>query len=83
MTKEEAEAHEVWRKSVWDKHKHMFEDYEMMTPEEAISRLPDTLNHGVRQHLIEKSKSENPLMFSLILSNAMRDNIFTLKPKDD
>jgi hypothetical protein len=61
--------------------KSILNSYEMMTPEEAISRLPDNLNNGVRNHLIEKSKSEEPLMFSLILGEAMRNNFFELKPK--
>ena len=42
--------------------------YEMMSPEEVIERLPDDLDEGVKNYLIQSSKREEPFMFAVIVN---------------
>jgi len=73
-SKEEQERYEKFKRDILN-------SIEMMTPEEAISRLPDELPKDIRDELVKRSKTEKPLIFGMTLHNVLRNLNLTIKPK--
>lgn len=55
--------------------------YEMMSPEEVIERLPDDLDGGVKNYLIQSSKREEPFMFAVIVNQIIKEHNIKLKQR--
>lgn len=55
--------------------------YEMMSPKEVIERLPDDLDEGVKNYLIQSSKREEPFMFGVIVNQIIREHKIKLKQR--
>ena len=55
--------------------------YEMMSPKEVIERLPDDLDEGVKNYLIQSSKREEPFMFGVIVNQIIKEHNIKLKQR--